>query len=241
MSSAKFYDEFITYQVKSGINDRIYSLYKRLLKDGLTTDMNILEIGCGIGVMTYLMSRKVKNGKIEALDLSPKSIEYAQSNLKQSNIEFTAANILDSKEFLPRNGPFDKITLFDVIEHIPLDDHPELFQKISGWMDDDSSLLINIPNPRSIIYDQEHNPDALQEVDQAIFLDQLTSNLSKASLEVEQFETYSIWMKNDYNFIVVKKCKDFEEHLLRDQQTIKEKIILRLKRDFRRISNRYPR
>ncbi|MEJ0080478.1 MAG: class I SAM-dependent methyltransferase [Puia sp.] len=80
MSSAEFYDDFIGYQVKSGINDRIYLLYKRLCKSGINTNSNILEIGCGVGMMTYLISRKVRNGRIEATDISTQSIAYAKSN-----------------------------------------------------------------------------------------------------------------------------------------------------------------
>ena len=83
MSSAEFYDDFIGYQIKSGINDRIYQLYKRLCKSGITTNSNILEIGCGIGIMTYLISRKVRQGRIEALDISSKSIAFARTKLKR--------------------------------------------------------------------------------------------------------------------------------------------------------------
>ena len=35
MSASAFYDDLLSYQIESGINDRIYSLYKKLLKHGL--------------------------------------------------------------------------------------------------------------------------------------------------------------------------------------------------------------
>ena len=57
MSAANFYDEFLASQIRSGINDRIYHLYKKVLRLGLKTDENILEIGCGIGTLTFLLSR----------------------------------------------------------------------------------------------------------------------------------------------------------------------------------------
>src|SRR5450631_2039103 len=131
MSSAEFYDDFISYQINSGINDRIYQLYKRLCRLGISSDTNILEIGCGIGTLTYLLSCKIKRGRIEAVDISKKSIEFAQSNLNRPNILFFAADIL---EFKPGFSGFDFLLLFDVIEHIPEEDHITLFRKISGWM-----------------------------------------------------------------------------------------------------------
>ena len=75
MSTPEFYDNFIAYQIESGNNDRIYSCYKRMKKHGIHNNSSVLEIGCGIGVLTYLLSRKIKNGTIESMDLSEKSID----------------------------------------------------------------------------------------------------------------------------------------------------------------------
>ncbi len=162
MSSAKFYDHFIKNQVESSINDRIAGLYRRLCKMGLHTNSTVLEIGCGIGTLTYLLTRKVKTGRVEATDISPQSIEYAKKNLVRPNLSLFAGDILQLE---PTAKSFDFILLFDVIEHIPIEDHAALFAKINGWMHDDSSLLINIPNPASILFDEKNNPATLQEID----------------------------------------------------------------------------
>lgn len=237
MSSSEFYDNFIAYQIKSGINDRIYNLYKRLCKIGLSNDADILEIGCGIGSLTYLISRKIGQGRIVAVDISPKSIEYAKTHLARPNLFFYSAGIL---EFEPDIKHFDKILLFDVIEHIPEKDHENLFNKIHNWMHDNSLLLINLPNPNYILFDQKNNPGALQETDQPIFTDRLANVLASASLEIRYLETYSIWVKDDYHFLVVKKRKEFVEHLLSEERTFMERLKARISRDFRRLIYRYP-
>ena len=108
MSTPEFYDNFITYQIESGINDRIYSCYKRMKKLRIDTNSSVLEIGCGIGVLTYLLSRKIKNGTIESMDLSEKSVAYASKHILQKNISFSASNIFD---FSPKKKQFDFITL----------------------------------------------------------------------------------------------------------------------------------
>lgn len=237
MSSAKFYDHFIKNQVESGINDRIAGLYRRLCKVGLQTNSTVFEIGCGIGTLTYLLTRKVKTGKIEATDISPLSIEYVKKNLVRSNLTLFAGDILQLE---PSGRSFDFILLFDVIEHIPIENHAALFKKISRWMHDDSALLINIPSPASVLFDIKNNPAALQEIDQPVYPDHLATVFAKAELDIVQFETYSVWVKNDYQFMVIKKRKDFEEIVLSRQRNVFQKGVVWLGRKWRKFIYRYP-
>ena len=238
MSAKEFYDNYVTYQVESGINDRIYSLYKRLSKIGIPSNINVLEIGCGIGRITYLLSKKIKTGSIEAMDLSPKSIEYAQKHLKQHNLSFYASDIFD---FSPKNKPYDWILLFDVLEHIPAETHDDLFLKLSSWMKEGSQIIINLPNADYTLYDQKNNPDALQEIDQPIYIEQLISSFAKASLALDYFETYSVWVQNDYHFIVVKKKEPFTEKSLNQERNLFDKIALRINRVLRKVKYNFPK
>jgi trans-aconitate 2-methyltransferase len=237
MSSSEFYDNFVSYQIDSGINDRIYSLYKRVSKIGISNHSNILEIGCGIGTMTYLLSRRIKKGSIVALDISPKSIEYAKAHLSRPNVEFLSSDIL---KFEPKISSFDKILLFDVIEHIPEANHVDLFEKIFKWMDNQSLLLINFPNPNYILFEQKNNPLALQEIDQPIFIDRLAGVLAKLSLEISYLKNYSVWVKDDYHFLVIKKRTEFVKKSLSADRSSIEKLKLRLSRVLRKIMYNYP-
>lgn len=237
MSSAEFYDDFISYQAVSGINDRIAGLYKKLCHQGLAADTRVLEIGCGIGTLTYLLLKKVTGGNIEATDISPKSIEFAGKHLKAPNLRFTAADIL---QFEPTTKVFDRLLLFDVLEHIPLEQHPQVFQRISQWMSDDSLVLINIPNPAYILHDQKNNPAALQETDQPVYIAPLSAALASASLDIVLVETYSVWVKEDYQFIVARKRKAFEERLLSAERGLFQKGMVWLKRKWRKIRYPYP-
>jgi len=237
MDSAAFYDKFIDYQIESGINDRIAGLYKRSCKTGLTTASHVLEIGCGIGTLTYLLLKKVRTGRIESVDISPKSIEFAQHHLKAANLSFHAADILG---FEPQQKLFDRILLYDVLEHIPLEQHPQVFQRIRRWMNDESLLLINIPNPAYILYDQKNNPAALQETDQPVYLAPLSAALTSASLDILSIETYSVWVKEDYQFIIVRKRKEFEEKILSDKRNFFQKAAVWFKRKWWRMKYPYP-
>lgn len=237
MDSATFYNNFIDYQVKSGINDRIYSLYQKLCHHGFSSTTSVLEIGCGIGTLTYLLQKKITQGKIEAVDISPKSVAFAQQHIKTANVSFTAADILQYK---PQVKQFDRILLFDVLEHIPLSQHQQVFQRISEWMHSDSLLLINIPNPAAILHEQKHNPAALQETDQPVYIGPLAAAMEAAAVDILSVEMYDVWQKEEYQFIVARKRKDYDAAMFSNKRNTFQKGVVWLKRKWRRVRYPYP-
>ncbi len=216
-----FYNDFVNYQTRSGINERIYTLYKKMLSLNLNSSSNVLELGCGIGVMTRLLSNTVKHGYIEAVDLSDKSIELAKSAVKKNNIFFFTGDVV---YYVPKKKKYDFITLFDVIEHIPIDRHSDLFRNLAAIADDDTRIIINIPNPGFIEYLKKNDPASLQIVDQPIPLQAIVDNSEKSGLQIVNFNTYSIWVENDYQFMVIQKRKDYRKILISDQRTLFQKI-----------------
>lgn len=234
---SSFYDNYIDYQVQSGINDRILGLYKRTKKIGIT-GKKILEIGCGIGALTFLLSKKIGKGKIEAFDPSEKSIAFAQQQISHPNIVFNSSDVLN---FSAQFSPYDLILLFDVLEHIPVNDHYKVFSRIKTWMNDNSILMINLPNPEYILYDQTYQPDQLQELDQPVFLNDLLSIFTSLDLTLKHFETYSVWAKEDYQFFVLQKKTAFTEELLSNERSFFEKLVVRLRRALWKLKYQYPK
>lgn len=219
---SEFYDEYVQRQIKTGANERLISLYKRLLNGGLNTDSKVLELGCGVGIFTKLLSKKVKNGIIEAVDLSAKSIAVAKNELKhRKNIHFDVADVVKYK---PENSDFDMITLMDVIEHIPLEHHGELFRNLAEIATEKTNILINIPNPQYIGYARINHPESLQVIDQEVELFTLMRHLEKNGLELVYFEKYGIWEQDDYHFMVIRKKRNFELKHLADQRNFSEKV-----------------
>ena len=181
-----FYDEYVQRQIKTGANERLISLYKRLLNGGLNADSRVLELGCGVGIFTKLLAKKVKNGIIEAVDLSEKSVAVAKNELKdRNNIHFDVADVV---KYQPKNSDFDMITLMDVIEHIPLEHHAELFANLAKIATEKTNILINIPNPQYIGYARINHPESLQVIDQEVELFTLMQHLEKNGLELAYFE-----------------------------------------------------
>ena len=221
-----FYDEYVQRQIKTGANERLISLYKRLLNGGLNADSRVLELGCGVGIFTKLLAKKVKNGIIEAVDLSEKSVAVAKNELKdRNNIHFDVADVV---KYQPKNSDFDMITLMDVIEHIPLEHHAELFANLAKIATEKTNILINIPNPQYIGYVRINHPESLQVIDQEVELFTLIQHLEKNGLELIYFEKYGIWEQDDYHFMVIRKKRNFELKHLSDQRNFSEKIFHKL-------------
>lgn len=217
-----FYDEYVQRQLKIGANERLISLYKRLLNLGLKENSKVLELGCGVGIFTKLLVKKVSKGIVEAVDLSGKSVAVAKQELKnKKNVHLDVADVV---KYQPKNSAFDFITLMDVIEHIPLEQHGELFGNLARICTDQTRIAINIPNPQYISYTRVHHPETLQFIDQEVELFPLMQHLEKHNLELVFFEKYSIWEEEDYHFMVLRKKRKFELKHRADQRNIPEKI-----------------
>lgn len=223
----EFYNEYVDKQQDVGINERIYEMYRRLKKRGLNTNSNVLELGCGIGTLTYLLAKTVKNGNIEAVDISTESIAFAKQRLKQKNLHLEAHDVVD---YVPKLKNIDFITLFDVIEHIPMERHDALFANLAKLVNDRTVILINIPSPAAIQHDIENDPSALQVIDQPLPIDFIVNNIVNNGLSLVSFENHSIWAENDYQFFVIAKNKKYIEVKLSSQRSFFEKAVNKIKR-----------
>ena len=112
----------------------------------------------------------------------------------------------------------------DVIEHIPIDQHDELFGNLAKIADDKTRIAVNIPNPQYIEHARINHPESLQVIDQEVHLFPLIQIFEKHGLELVFFEKYGIWEEEDYHFMVIRKKRKFELKHLADQRTVSEKI-----------------
>jgi trans-aconitate 2-methyltransferase len=208
-STAKFYDDFSKRQIHVGVNQRHKAILHGLKTAGLKKGVAVLEIGCGIGTLTQLIAKDFKCSTIHATDISPINIEQAKKRLKRfRNLTFQAGDIITDDI----KGLYDVIILPDVIEHIPLQHHKTLFNKISGLLKETGFVFINIPQPYLQEWNHQFNPDQLQIIDQAIYTGGLVNNLENSGLYLFSLKTYSIWIKEcDYQQMVLKKIPAIHE------------------------------
>jgi cyclopropane fatty-acyl-phospholipid synthase-like methyltransferase len=196
---AEFYDSYAQKQKRTGINIRHRMIIKRLKAAGLTPQATVLEIGCGIGTLTSLLVRNCKH--LTAADISPESITQAQAALgKHSNIAFVVTDMSD----FPEDKKFDFIVLPDVLEHIPLEQHPLLFSKMKKLLDENGKICIHVPDPYALEYIRQHTPELLQIIDQSIYSDILIKNIYDNHLTLHRLERYTLQKElPDYQWIEI--------------------------------------
>lgn len=203
-----YYDTFSDHMENIGINIRHRTIFYQLKKNGLKRNASVLEIGCGIGQVTGLVSKYLKNGSIVAVDISPTNIDKARVRLKQqSNVEFLVSDMSDfsSKKM------FDFVILPDVLEHIPLDQHPRLFSIIARHMHANSSVFINIPSPHFQDYLSKNKPELQQIIDLSLHTDLLLPSFASNGLRIHSLQNYPLAVDEcDYQQIILKKQRNFD-------------------------------
>jgi cyclopropane fatty-acyl-phospholipid synthase-like methyltransferase len=197
MDVKTYYDEYVGRQAQVGVNKRHRAILEWARRFGMHSDQSVLELGCGIGTLTGLLAgAQAAGGSVTAVDISPASIESAEGRLSAfDNVRLLAGDVLEMK----LEGRFDVVVLPDVIEHIPVERHATLFERVASWVKPDGFVLLHYPSPHYQEWTRKHHPDRLQIVDQTIHVDVLASNAYAHGLCIDRLETYSIWMREgDY-------------------------------------------
>lgn len=227
---AAFYDKFwaeLDKKKLSGINSRHRYILRNLKLAGLKRNSTVLEIGCGLGMLTGFIAKSIPAGKIVGVDISPDSIEYAKKKYaSNSNMSFRVDDMTDFKI----GDTFDFVVFPDVLEHIPIEAHATIFKTIRQLVHDDSIILINIPNPPALEYMHVHYKSELQIIDQPLHTDKFLKAIYENGFFLEQLSTYSIFFKEpDYQSMIVKPALPFKVMAPKNKLSVlRRSILLRL-------------
>jgi len=96
------------------IKENIINEFKLKNKNQPLHGINILDIGCGGGLLSEPMSRL--GAKVVGIDASKKNIEIAKHHLKKSKLNVNYINT--SPEKLKTNIKFDVILNMEIVEHV---------------------------------------------------------------------------------------------------------------------------
>lgn len=198
-----FYDEFVKTQTRIGVSVRHRLIHKKLKSLGLKSNSNVLEIGCGIGTVSSLIIKSIPNGKFLGCDISPNSIKLANELYKSPSAEFIVNDMSEFKSDMK----FDFIVFPDVLEHIPVEQHSNLFANVAKTCKDNSKVLINIPEPNALNCTRKNNPEILQIIDQSLSMQDLLNNTYPHGFQVQSITPYSIHTDVD-NYLSIVLIRD---------------------------------
>ncbi len=199
-----YYDNtFKDYQKKVGINIRHRTIFKNLKKEGLTRQSNVLEIGCGIGSVSHLILKYITKGSFVGLDISSESIKTAQAH---NSFHKKAEFLVNDMSFFSHNTKFDFVLFPDVLEHIPVEQHANIFETIAKLTTPNAVILINIPEPNHLNWMRINQPEKLQIIDQALSMQDLLNNSYPFGFKLFSMNSYQLhYSVPDYTSIVLKK------------------------------------
>ena len=199
----EYYDTFKEHQKKLGINIRHRTILKNLKNAGLKSNSNVLEIGCGIGTVSHLILKQIPEGSFVGLDISSESIKMAQQfNAFHKKAEFM---VNDMSNFTHKTK-FDFVVFPDVLEHIPVEQHANIFKTISELTTPNATVIINIPEPNYLNWVRANEPSRLQIIDQSLSMQDLLNNCYPYGFKVYSIVPYALhYDVNDYLAIVLKK------------------------------------
>ncbi|WP_297275968.1 bifunctional 2-polyprenyl-6-hydroxyphenol methylase/3-demethylubiquinol 3-O-methyltransferase UbiG [uncultured Brachyspira sp.] len=140
----KFYKEKTNSHSKSisGIARYFFYLTKSILKYIDPDYMNnILEVGCGRGSHTIILSKYFNNSKVIGIDFANSGIELAKENYSEYSNLFFINEEFDNFIYNSDIKKFDLIASFEVLEHI--EDWETLLKKMI--MASNKYVLISVP------------------------------------------------------------------------------------------------
>lgn len=189
-------------------NARHYFILKNLKKAGLKNNSSVLEIGCGSASLTHMIAKFVLSGKIVGADISNETIELNRKKYASlKNMEFHVSNMTD---FMPAEK-FDFVVIPDVLEHIPMAEHDNIFKTINKVTHENSTILINNPEPNLLAWYHKTQPEILQIIDEPLHINYLSKLIYDNGFYIESVFPFAIsYDVPEYQSIICKRKTTFE-------------------------------
>lgn len=201
---AAYYDGHAAkVQRRVGVNQRHRNILRRLQRSGLKPDHRVLEIGCGIGTLTSLLVGALPKGHVHAADISPSAVAMAGKTLSHAkNVEFVVSDMSE----MGWARMYDRIVLPDVLEHIPEEQHEQLFGLLAAHLVPSGRVCIHIPDPEALDHLRRTDPGQLQIIDQSLAILPMAQRFAQHGLVLDRYEPYRIWADEpDYVWIEFKR------------------------------------
>jgi SAM-dependent methyltransferase len=183
-----FYGEF---SLRVGLRDWLvanarHEQLKLLVGEALQgrRDARVLDVGCGTGVMSSFMTRF---GSVTGIDYSEPAVRLAAQMVPRAM--FRAGSLLDA-DFGPM--AFDVITLFDVLEHVPLGERASFARALGRVLSPTGLLIASAPHPHLTAWMRADRQDLMQVVDEAVELRDVIELLAPFDLTLTRYATYDI-------------------------------------------------
>ena len=111
---------------------------------------NVIDIGCGGGVLSESMARK--GAKVTGIDLSKKALKVADLHSLESGVEVRYKHIAAEAMAAEEPGQFDVVTCMEMLEHVP--DPPSIVRAAATLVKPGGRVFFSTlnRNPKSYLF-----------------------------------------------------------------------------------------
>lgn len=233
-----FYDE-ATIRKLHGLlhsNERVEYAWQSLIAvPTLNAAKRILEIGSGIGEISYRLASVNKKADVFGFDISDESVKIAGKLFVLPNLTYVRADSIVEAGF-SNNTKFDIIFLMDVYEHIPLEERDDLHKFIKQNIAEDGFVFISCPTPQHLNYLRKNTPAEIQPIDENISLNELITFSNQTNVKLIFYKEVSVWRAGDYfhalfsNYLDMRLYSDYKSGYKSEPLGLKREILNKMKK-----------
>jgi len=201
----EFYDSQTRRKLRDFIdgNDRVEAAWL-MLTEWLPTPCNsVLEVGCGIGFVSWRIASIIPHAKVLGLDVSPKSVEIATRLFKRPNLTFKEQLLLPGS----LGERFDCVLLMDVYEHIEPAARGNLHAAVGEVLSDTGRVVLSFPSPWMLAWQRLHQPEEIQPIDEQITWREIGRFAADIGREVLCLKSVNVWHVGDYCHAVLGRIE----------------------------------
>jgi SAM-dependent methyltransferase len=199
--AAVFYDAHVARRLESFVegNARVERAWRTVVDWAPPSPRRVLEVGCGIGDVSWRMARLWPGAHVTGLDLSRKSVEMARRLFALPNLTFLEGTLLTAALI----GDFDLILLMDVYEHIARDERAGVHTALGALASERARLILSFPTPRHQRWLRAEHPDELQPVDEDIYPETAAALAEAVGASLALYREVDVWHEADYAHAVL--------------------------------------
>lgn len=186
-------------------NRRVSLAWKTVREWAVPNPRRILEIGCGIGNISWRMARHWPHAEVIGLDMSPRSIEIAKRLFDSRNLRFVKGTA--TSDII--KGSCDMIVLMDVYEHIAISHRARLNMLMGAILSEEARIILSFPTPAHIDWLKRNRPEEIQPIDEDIGIDTILSLADDTNCQVLLYKQVDVWREGDYAHAALARRRAF--------------------------------
>ena len=117
---------------------------------GIEDGMKVLDLGCGWGSLSLWIAERFPKASVTSVSNSRSQRDYIVRAAENRGIENIEVHVCDMNDFAAP-GTYDRIVSVEMFEHMR--NYPELFRRISNWLEPDGRFFMHIFCHRTTPYE----------------------------------------------------------------------------------------